>query len=72
MKIPMEQILRLTIAERIELIGAIWESIESTQDLPPVTAAQKAEIERRLQLYRTDPERTRAWDAVKERLEKDE
>lgn len=72
MKIPVDQILRMSVAERLELIGVIWDSIEDSAERALITPAQKAEIERRIGLYRQDPERTSSWDAVRERLERDE
>lgn len=58
MKISMDEIRRLSVSERIELIGAIWDSIEGTSELPAITAAQKSELERRLRLYYDDPSNT--------------
>ncbi len=54
----MDEIRRLSVSERIELIGAIWDSIEGTSELPAITAAQKSELERRLRLYYDDPSNT--------------
>ncbi len=68
MKISREEMQRLSVAERIELIGALWESIEESGDLPALTEAQRAELERRLALYSHEPDRTRSWSEVRERL----
>lgn len=50
MKISREEMQRLSVAERIELIGALWDSIEESGDLSDLTEAQRAELERRLAL----------------------
>jgi putative addiction module component (TIGR02574 family) len=71
MKISKEDIQKLSVAERIDLIRDLWDSIESATDLPPVTAAQKAELERRLRLYYEDPQATKTWAEVRERLDRE-
>jgi len=36
----MDDIRRLSVAERVELIGAIWDSIDGSQDLPGGSVAR--------------------------------
>lgn len=72
MKISMDDIRRMTVAERVELISAIWETIEGSQELPALTDAQKTELDRRLKLYESDPGNTKSWSEVRERLERGE
>ena len=70
MSIPREEWKRLSIAERIELVEDIWDSIAEESDRLPLTDAQRAELDRRRALYEADPERTRTWSEVRERVER--
>lgn len=49
----------LSVADRLQLVGDIWDSIaEEANDAPdllPLTDEQKAELERRLAEYDADP-----------------
>jgi len=56
----------LLLAERIQLVEDLWDSIARTQgeDLP-VPEWQKAELERRRQEYLRNPESARPWSEVK-------
>ena len=56
---------KMSVDERLELIGKIWDSIE---ELPPLTKAQKAELDRRIESYRASPGDGVTWEAVKARL----
>jgi putative addiction module component (TIGR02574 family) len=50
---PILDFSRLTIEERLDLIGEIWESID--HDAVPLTEAQAAEIDRRVALLDAAP-----------------
>lgn len=45
---------KLPIDERIKLVEELWDSIASDQKSLPLTAEQKAELDRRLDAYETD------------------
>ena len=62
-----EELLKLSIAERIQLVEDLWDSIAQTPQEIPVTDAQKAELDRRLARFAQDSTR-RTWDEVKQRL----
>ena len=55
---------KMSVDERLELIGKIWDSIE---ELPELTQAQKAELDRRIE-SRASPDDGVAWEDVKARL----
>ena len=46
----------LPLPERIELAEALWDSITQDGDEPPLTPAQAAEIDRRLEEHRRNPQ----------------
>ena len=63
----LKDALELTPAERIDLVSEIWDSIPP-QDMPPLTAEQKQEIERRYEAMVRDPSRGSKWKDVEARL----
>lgn len=54
----------LPIAERIQLVEDLWDSIAHDQSALPLTAAQTAELDRRLDRYEADPDSGRNADEV--------
>ena len=64
----MSQVKALSPAERLELIGAVWESLEAS-DIP-VTEAEKALISERMSDVEDNPSDESAWSNVRERLRK--
>ena len=64
-----QEILKLSVAERIQLLEEVWDSIISTPDLVPVTDAQKAELDRRRERFAQGATRARPWEEVKKNLE---
>ena len=56
----------LSIDERIRLVEAVWDSIATEQPIPPVTEAQKIELDRRLAAHRAAPDDVIPWETVKE------
>ena len=69
MTLSFEEILRLSVPERVQLVEAIWESIAASPESLPVTDAQRQELDRRLDAYARDPSELRSWDEVRVRLE---
>jgi putative addiction module component (TIGR02574 family) len=49
-------ILELPIAERVQLVGAIWDSIAAAPDALPLTEWQRQELDRRLAEFEADPD----------------
>ncbi len=65
----MNEILQLSIPERLELIENTWETIEAVPDAIELTDAQRQELDRRLELYRQNPTSGSTWEEVKQRIE---
>lgn len=63
-----QEIRNLPLADRIELVEQIWDSICEERTVQPLTAAQQAELDRRLALHQADPGRAVPWEEVKRRL----
>jgi putative addiction module component (TIGR02574 family) len=63
------ELLRLSVAERIQLVEDLWDSVAAEpESLPPLDEEQQREIERRLDEHAADPLSARAWDEVRARL----
>jgi len=65
---PADEILTLPLDERLALVDSIWESIREHADAVPVDDETKAEMQRRLELHRHDPEAADDLDVVLARL----
>lgn len=62
-----DEIVRLSPAERIALIAQLWDSL--VDDHPPLTVAQRLELESRLTLLDQDAQDGVTWAALKAELE---
>ena len=69
-KISISDVLALTPAERIELVGQIWDSIASEPESVELTDAQREELERRLAAYHVDSAAGDPWEIVKDRIQR--
>lgn len=66
-ELAKKDILGLSIAERIELIGEIWDSMAAAPEDIALTEAQKAELDRRLDAYQQNPTAGSPWPVVRSR-----
>jgi len=53
--VPLPEILRLSVAERLQIATAIWDSIAAEPEALPVTEEQRREILRRSEAHRKNP-----------------
>ena len=68
--ISLDELLDLPAAERIEIAQAIWDSIAADAERWPISDAQRAELDRRLEAYERDPNAGVSWESLKRSLEK--
>lgn len=61
-------ILELSVAERIQMVEDIWDSIAAGPEAVPLSEELKQELDRRLEAYRLNPDAGSPWIAVRERL----
>jgi putative addiction module component (TIGR02574 family) len=61
-------IKKLSVDERIVLIEEIWDSIVAENVVIPPTPAECAELDRRLEAMKEDPDAGNSWDTIKRRL----
>jgi putative addiction module component (TIGR02574 family) len=59
---------RLSVAERVELIGLIWDSINEAGASAPIPEWHIKELERRVAAADANPEAAIPWEVVKARL----
>ncbi len=64
-KIPLAEILKLTVAERLQLIERIWDSIAADPEPVPLTEAEREELDRRLAEAEASPGVGRSWADVR-------
>jgi len=62
----ISQVRHLSVADRLELIEAVWETL--SPDDAPVTEEEKALLDSRLMDVRENPEDQSPWSEVRERL----
>ena len=61
-------ILRLTVAERLEIVEEIWDSIARDPSAFELTAEQREDLDRRMAEAEADPDGGVPWEEVRERL----
>jgi len=70
----LEDVKSLTVAERIELAEAIWDTVaeDAGIDVLPVSEAHRHELDRRLEDLEENPSAGNSWEEVRTRLERDQ
>jgi putative addiction module component (TIGR02574 family) len=58
----------LSVEQRLELIGELWDSIPDSVDELPVPDWHREELERRLAAADAEPDAAVPWEQVKKRL----
>ena len=58
----------LTVEQRIELIGELWDSIPDSVEALPIPDWHREELERRLDKANAEPEAEIPWEEVRRRL----
>ncbi len=59
---------RLEMAEQIQLVEDLWDRIAAQPEPPPMTEAQKQELQRRKALITSWPPQGTSWQDLKARL----
>jgi len=61
-------IVELSVAERIQMVEDIWDSIAAVPEAVPLSEDQKKELDRRLEAYHLSPDAGSPWNEVKQRI----
>uniref|UniRef100_A0A831U3Y5 Addiction module protein n=1 Tax=Geobacter metallireducens TaxID=28232 RepID=A0A831U3Y5_GEOME len=67
-RLAKENILYLSISERIQLVEDIWGSIANMPESIQLSEEQKLELDRRLDDYHADPDKGSPWELVRGRI----
>jgi putative addiction module component (TIGR02574 family) len=68
MSVDMNQLLRLPLDERLQIVEELWESIVSSEEPISVWPWQKEELARRKENHLRNPEPASSWDEALKRL----
>ncbi len=68
MNSQFSEILQLSVAERIQLVEDIWDSVAAFPNEVPLTESQKKELDRRLLSYAQNPQEGIPWEDLKAQL----
>ena len=63
LRLTPDDVTRLSVRERLDLIGQLWDSL--AEDDVQLTAAQRAELDRRLATLENDRSRAVTWEELK-------
>jgi len=69
-RLAKEDILGLSISERIQLVEDIWDSIAELPEAVILTDDQKRELDNRLEAYHLNPNEGSPWQEVRQRIQK--
>ena len=61
---------QLSVAERLDLISVLWDSIPDSLDELPIPEWHREELERRLAAAVVDPDSAIPWEKVRHHLRK--
>jgi putative addiction module component (TIGR02574 family) len=61
----LNEIVALSIEERISLVQDIWDSIAAEQASTDLTEMQKQELDRRTADYEMNPDNVMTWEEIK-------
>lgn len=65
MDIPIDQLRRLPLEKRLELIDELWQSVESETGLPSISEEFADELDRRHAEHVADPSSSIPWEVVR-------
>ena len=58
----------LTTAEKLILVSELWDDLAAHPTEVPVSREQIAELDRRMEAYRRDPNQVNSWEAIQHRI----
>jgi putative addiction module component (TIGR02574 family) len=67
-RVTVSDLLHLSVAERIQLVEDLWDSVAAHPEQVEASEEQLAELERRLVELDENPEAGESWDVVKARI----
>ena len=68
MNTQVAEIFELSVAERIQIVEDIWDSISNAPEELVLSEAEKLELDKRLESYRQNPHEGIEWETLKKNL----
>ncbi len=65
-----KDVLALSVAERIQLVEDIWDTITTSGETVPLSNVLREELDRRVEDHRLHPDSGTDWESLKRRLGK--
>ena len=66
--VPIADLLKLDVTERLRVIEVLWNSIIDSGEELPLGDEERAELDRRLAAHAANPDAGSTWEEVKARL----
>ena len=63
------ELFRLSVAERLELVEELWDSIPADDEALDLSPEQREDLGRRVAEAEADPDGGSSWDAARERIQ---
>lgn len=70
MSTAIDELTKLPLPQRLEIVERLWDSIAADPERLPVTAKQAEELDRRLAAHESNPGEGVAWEEIRARLRK--
>jgi putative addiction module component (TIGR02574 family) len=67
-RISVSDVAEFSIAERIQFVEDVWDSITVVPDQVELTADVKKELDKRLASYHRNPDSGSPWEEVRQRI----
>jgi putative addiction module component (TIGR02574 family) len=64
----MQDILKLSVPERILMVEAIWDSIAESDEQVELSAETRQLLDERLEAHKNNPKEGSSWNEVKARI----
>ena len=64
----VSEILQLSVAERVQIVEDIWDSIGKNPEELPLSETEKLELDKRLKGYKENPDEGIEWETLKKNL----
>ena len=68
MNTQVAEIFELSVAERIQIVEDIWDSISNAPEELSLSEAEKLELDKRLESYKQNPDEGIEWETLKKNL----
>jgi putative addiction module component (TIGR02574 family) len=67
-KPTLDELRRLSVEDRLQLLEDVWTSLDEEHDRLPIPKWQEEELDRRLKAFEENPDAGAPWEEVKKRL----